>query len=61
MEKFYSEGSLIDIEATIPIPAGASREQVIKWIEFKLGFTGGIDCNNPLSEYDLDADRVLIK
>ena len=56
----YNAGDTVEARITIRIPTDATREQVVKWAEFQLGFTGGLSCDNPLAAYDLETDAVLL-
>lgn len=33
-------------------------EEIQEWLEFCLGYTGNISRDNPLKEYEFEADRV---
>lgn len=46
----------ITIRVESPVPC--TEEQFEEWVCFCLGYTGCIDGNNPLIDYELEADDV---
>lgn len=51
----------IAINAKINVPVSASKAQINEWVQFHLGCTNGISCENPLyDEDDFFAQTVSI-
>ena len=51
----------INVEFSIDLPVDATREQVREWVEFELGNRGSCSGDNPLIDYEIEADRVSIR
>lgn len=49
-----------EITITVSAPIECTDEQFEEWVEYCLGYTGGISMDNPLCEYDLEANEVII-
>jgi len=47
-----------EIRITVKAPCECTDEQFQEWVEYCLGYRGGVSMENPLHEYDLEADRV---
>lgn len=43
---------------TVVAPVECTPEQLREWVEFGVGYRGGISMDNPLHEYDLEASQV---
>ena len=41
-------------------PVDATEDQVEEWVRYCLGELGGIENENPLSDYDLEAKSVYV-
>ena len=50
----------ITVEFTADYPCEATPEQITEWVEYSLGIRGGISTDNPLSEYDLEAETATV-
>ena len=51
----------ITVEFSIDIPVEATSEQVSEWLEFNLGYRGSCSGENPLLDYEIEAERVSIR
>jgi hypothetical protein len=49
-----------EIKITVKAPCECTDEQYKEWVEFCLGYRGGMKMSNPLHEYDLEATEVEI-
>jgi len=49
-----------DVTIEVTSPVKCTDEQFKEWIYFETGYSAVIDLNNPLSDYDLEADDVSI-
>jgi len=47
-----------EITITVKAPCECTDEQFQEWVEYCLGYTGSISFDNPLHEYDLEAESV---
>jgi hypothetical protein len=43
---------VVTVTLEIPIPLTVASDDVREWLRFNLGHTGGIDCGNPLLEFE---------
>lgn len=48
----------IDVTFSLRLPIDATGRQLTEWLDFKLGYGGGIATNNPLHEYELEGFDV---
>lgn len=51
----------VEVSFTAKIPVQATREEVKEWIEFNLHSSGGMSLDNPLSNYDMEADWMSVE
>jgi len=49
-----SETFTIKVDA----PVECTPEQLREWVEFNVGYRGGISMYNPLNDYDMEASQV---
>lgn len=56
----YSKGDMVACEIEVRVPASATTEQVEEWVEFQLGYRGGMDRQNPLADFELAANDVNV-
>jgi len=49
-----------EITITVIAPIECTDEQFQEWAEFCLGYRGNISIDNPLHEYDLEANDLNI-
>ncbi len=49
-----------EITITVKAPCECTDEQFEEWAKFCLGYNGQISMSNPLHEYDLEADDLII-
>jgi len=49
-----------EITITVLSPVDCTDEQFQEWVEFCLGYRGGMSVENPLHEYDLEVSNVDI-
>jgi hypothetical protein len=49
-------GRVIKIELLAELPTAATKEQILEWVKFELGF-GTLAYDNPLANHDLTAAR----
>jgi hypothetical protein len=49
-----------EIKITVKAPCECTELEFKEWVEFSLGYMGGIKLSNPLHEYDLEATDVEI-
>ena len=54
-------GYVIDGTFSFSLPCDATHQEIEEWIKFKLGSNGGMCTDNPLSEYDLEANEAEIE
>ena len=54
---------MISVSFDMPLPDGDfTSDQIQEWVEYRLGYRGGIPMDNPLSEYDLNnADNFSVR
>jgi hypothetical protein len=43
---------------TVKAPCECTEEQYMEWVKFELGYTCSISIENPLHEYDLEANNI---
>lgn len=48
----------IEVRIKVTPPVAATREEIQEWVEYCTGYCGGISEDNPLCEYDMQADDV---
>lgn len=51
----------VEVTMTATIPVDATDEQIQEWIEYCTHNRGGISIENPLSDYDMQADDVNVR
>lgn len=49
-----------EISITVTVPIDCTEEQFEEWVYAELGYRGGVSLENPLCEYDLEAEQVSI-
>lgn len=49
-----------EVKLTVTAPTDCTDEQFQEWVEYCTGNRASISMNNPLHEYDMDADNVEI-
>lgn len=49
-----------EITITVKAPIQCTDEQFQEWVEYCLGYRGGMSMENPLHEYDLEASDVCV-
>jgi len=47
-----------EVKINVVAPVECTEEQFEEWVKYCTGYTGSININNPLHEYDLDATYV---
>lgn len=50
-----------EIIITVKAPVECTDEQFQEWAEYCLGYRGGMSAENPLHEYDLEANDVDVR
>ena len=56
MEKL-SKGHLFRVEMVVALPCEATAEQAEEWLIYEASQSGGISCENPLSNHSIDLWR----
>lgn len=51
----------ISVEFEADVPVDETAEEIQAWVEFCTGANGGLSCDNPLSDYDLEADGFSVR
>ena len=51
---------MVEVKFSVKPPVEATEEQIREWIYFELGYHAQMSTDNPLHEYDLDAEDVSI-
>ena len=49
----------VSFEIELPVK-GASLEDIVEWIEYELGYRGGMSMNNVLEPYDIENSESVI-
>ncbi|WP_156133227.1 hypothetical protein [Lacinutrix sp. Hel_I_90] len=49
-----------EVIITVTAPCECTDEQFTEWIYYSTGYLGSISIDNPLHEYDMDADDVTV-
>ncbi len=49
------------VEMIIDLPCSATQDEAEAWIKFETGYTGSISCDNPLSDYEIEAKSVSVR
>jgi hypothetical protein len=49
------------VEMIVEIPCSATQEEVEQWIKFETGYTGSLNLDNPLSDYELETKSVSVR
>ena len=47
-----------EITISVTAPCECTEEQFEEWVKYCLGYLGGCSMDNPLHEYDLEANSV---
>ena len=56
MFKEYNVSMVVDVP-----DIGASRDEIEEWIEFKAGYAGSIDADNPLIDTNMNANWIEVE
>jgi zinc transporter ZupT len=56
----FKPGEVVEVRASVRVPAAATDKQVEEWLRFQFGFTGGIENANPLVDYDVESLDVRL-
>jgi hypothetical protein len=51
---------MLEVKILVDVPAHASLQQAEDWLKFRLGASPELSLANPLSDYDLYAERVEV-
>ena len=54
MSDLLEKSRVVEVSFRLALPATATREQIEEWVTLHLG-RGGMDNNNPLGRYDVEA------
>lgn len=54
MSEQLPRGRVIAVEFEVALPVAATREQVLEWLAFELGWLGGMQGDSPLAFRKLD-------
>lgn len=49
-----------EVTISITSPCDCTEEQFQAWIEYCVGYSGEVSMDNPLHEYDMEANSVTI-
>lgn len=47
-----------EIRITVTAPEECTEEEFKEWVEYCVGYRGGISIENPLADHDMAADKV---
>ena len=47
-----------EVRIRVDAPCECTDEQFKEWVEYSVGYRGGISIDNPLHQYDLEASDV---
>jgi hypothetical protein len=46
---------VVHVSFSVALPCDATHDQILEWLSCRLGYAGGIDLDNPLEDFDVDA------
>lgn len=51
----------IVIKVSTPLSVQCTDKEFKDWVEYNLGFTGGLSFSNPLCDYEMTPDEVYVR
>lgn len=54
-ENLLPKSRLVEVTFSFVMPITATRDQVEEWVSFELGYSGAMEMDNPLDNFDLEA------
>lgn len=49
-----------EVGFTINISSRFNEDEILRWLEYKLGYLGDISCDHPMVDAEIEAERVWI-